>query len=258
MTLDGRPPLVIAHRGASGHRPENTLPAFALAVEQRADMIETDLHRTRDGAVVITHDEELAGLGGRGEIADASLADIRALDAGGGERVPTLDELLDSFGERIPFNLELKRGTRGAYQGLEAATLAAVSERGLLGRTLFSSFYDPVLARLRALAPEARLGLLVSCRFPHDAIARAKALGAEALHPEQPLVDRRLVEEAHEAGLRVFVFTVDDEAEMERLLRLGVDGLFTNFPERMRRLVDSPGDGTVVFAEKGKADRGTA
>src|SRR5690606_31658241 len=69
VTLDGRPPLVIAHRGASGHRPENTLPAFALAVEQRADMIETDLHRTRDGAVVITHDEELAGLGGRGEIA---------------------------------------------------------------------------------------------------------------------------------------------------------------------------------------------
>jgi glycerophosphoryl diester phosphodiesterase len=239
-TLRGQPPLVIAHRGASGHRPENTMPAFALAVEQRADMIETDLHRTRDGAIVIAHDEELAGLGGGGEIADVSLAALRELDAGGGERVPTLDELLEGFGARIPFNLELKRSTRGPYPGLEAAALAAVEARGLLPRTLFSSFYDPVLAALRELAPKARLGLLISTRFPHEIVPRALALGAEAVHPEAPLVDRRLVEEAHEAGLLVFVFTVDAEAEMERLLALGVDGLFTNFPDRMRRLVGEP------------------
>jgi glycerophosphoryl diester phosphodiesterase len=239
-TLDGRRPLVIAHRGSSGHRPENTLPAFALAVEQRADMIETDLHRTRDGAIVITHDEELAGIGGVGEIAEASLAEIRALDAGGGERVPTLDELLDGFGERIAFNLELNRGTCAEYDGLEAQALAGVRQRDLLVSTLFSSFYDPVLARLRALAPEVRIGLLISRRYPHDLLARARALGAEAIHPEASLVDRRLVEDAHAAGLRVFVFTVDAEEEMARLLALGVDGLFTNFPERMRRIVDSP------------------
>lgn len=236
-TLDGRPPLVIAHRGASGYRPENTMPAFALAVEQRADMVETDLHRTRDGSIVVTHDEELAGLGGVGEIADASLAEVRALDAGGGERVPTLDELLDGFGARIAFNLELKRGTRRPYEGLEAGALAAVEARGLLPGTLFSSFYDPVLARLRELAPAARLGLLISVRFPRDIVARARALAAEAIHPEAPLVDRRLVEEAHAAGLRVLVFTVDAEDEMRRLLALGVDGLFTNLPDRMRRLV---------------------
>lgn len=236
-TLDGGPPLVIAHRGASGYRPENTMPAFALAVEQRADMIETDLHRTRDGSIVVTHDEELAGLGGSGEIATASLAEVRSLDAGAGERVPTLDELLDEFGARIALNLELKRGTRGLYEGLEADVLAAVGARGLLAGTLFSSFYDPVLARLRALAPDARLGLLISVRFPREIVARARALGAEAIHPEAPLVDRALVEEAHAAGLRVFVFTVDAEDEMRRLLALGVDGLFTNLPDRMRRLV---------------------
>lgn len=238
--LRGKRPLVIAHRGASGHRPENTLPAFALAVEQHADMIETDLHRTRDGAIVITHDEELAGIGGEGEIADATLAEIRALDAGGGEPVPTLDELLDGFGARIPFNLELKRGSRADYEGLEAEALAAVRARGLVGQTLFSSFYDPVLARLRVLAPEARVGLLISRRFPHDVVARARALGAEAIHPEAPLVDRRLVEEAHDAGLSVLAFTVDAEEEMARLLGLGVDGLFTNLPDRMRRLVGPP------------------
>jgi glycerophosphoryl diester phosphodiesterase len=78
-------------------------------------MIETDLHRTRDGAIVIAHDEDLAGLGGCGEIADAALADVRCLDAGGGACVPTLDELLDGFGARVPYNLELKRGTAGHY-----------------------------------------------------------------------------------------------------------------------------------------------
>lgn len=240
MTLRGDRPLVIAHRGASGHRPENTMSAFALAVEQRADMIETDLHRTRDGEVVITHDEELAGLGGEGEIADVTLRDVRALDAGGGERVPTLDELLDALGARIPFNLELKRGTRGPYEGLEATALAAVQARALLERTLFSSFYDPVLARVRELAPTARLGLLISARYPRDPVARARALGAEALHPEASLVDGPWVAEAHAAGLRVHAFTVDAEEEMARLLDLGVDGLFTNFPDRMRRLIGSP------------------
>ena len=242
-TLGGRRPLVIAHRGASGHLPENTLPAFALAVEQRADMIETDLHRTRDGTVVITHDEDLAGLGGRGEIAEATLAEVRGLDAGGGECVPTLDEILDGFGARIAFNLELKRGTAGAYEGLEATTLAAVRGRGLLAGTLFSAFYDPVLAQLRALEPAARIGLLVSRRFPHDAVARARALGAEALHPEAPLVDAEWVEEAHAAGLAVYAFTVDDPAEMRRLLALGVDGLFTNYPDRLRAILEAPAGG---------------
>ena len=90
-------PLVIAHRGASAQRPENTLPAYEKAIEMRADMIEIDLHLTRDREIVITHDEELAGLGGQGEIADASAGEIRALDVGGGDRVPTLDEVLDGW-----------------------------------------------------------------------------------------------------------------------------------------------------------------
>jgi glycerophosphoryl diester phosphodiesterase len=230
-------PLVIAHRGASGYRPENTLPAYELAVEQRADMIEVDLHRTRDGAIVVTHDEALAGLGGRGEIAEASLAEVRALDAGGGARVPILDELLDGFGGRIALNLELKRASGGDYPGLEEAALAALEARGLLGGTLFSSFYDPVLRRLRALSPAARLGLLVSRRYPQGALERARALGAEALHPERPLVTRELVAAAHAEGLAVYVFTVDDPDDMRRLLDLGADGIFTNFPDRMRALL---------------------
>jgi glycerophosphoryl diester phosphodiesterase len=236
MTRPARP-QVIAHRGASAYRPENTLPAYELAVEQAADMIEVDLHRTRDGAVVVAHDAELERIGGRGEIGDATLAEVRTLDAGAGARVPTLDELLDGFGARIPFNLELKQSGRGPYAGLPAAALAAVRARGLERRTLWSSFYDPVLHELRSLDPEARIALLLSRRSPARWPERARALGAEAVNPELPLVDGAFVERAHGEGLAVYVFTVDPLPEMERLLALGVDGLFTNVPDRMRTLV---------------------
>jgi glycerophosphoryl diester phosphodiesterase len=229
---------VIAHRGASGERPENTLPAYRLAVAQRADMIEIDLHRTRDGAIPITHDATLAHLGGRGEIADATLAEVRALDAGGGERVPLLHEVLDEFAAQIPFNLELKIGGRGAYAGLEAATLDEVNRRGLLSRTLFSSFYDGVLAELRRQSAAARTALLISRNSETNWAQRARALGAEALNPELAQVTPELVRAAHGEGLSVYVFTVDPEDQMRRMRDLGVDGLFTNYPARLRRILD--------------------
>ncbi|MEE9607691.1 MAG: glycerophosphodiester phosphodiesterase family protein [Myxococcota bacterium] len=233
-------PLVIAHRGASGYRPENTLPAFDLAARQRADMIEIDLHRTRDGVTVIRHDEELASLGGTGDIADATLAELRALDAGEGERIPTLDEVLDRFGAQIAFNLEFKWGRRGAYRGMEAAVLEAVERRGLLPRTLFSSFSDPILAALRAHSARARIGFLLSPRAASRPLERARAVGAEAIHPWIGLAQPELVAAAHAEGLAVYVFTVDAEEEMRRLFEIGVDGLFTNYPDRLRGLLDSP------------------
>jgi len=234
-----RNPLVIAHRGASGTLPENTLPAYELAVAQGADMIEIDLHRTRDRETVVTHDEDLSRLGGHGEIADAEVAEIRALDAGGGAVVPTLDEVLTAFGGRIPFNLELKRGRRRRYDDLESAALAAVLRRGLLDSTLFSSFDDPTLAELRSQSPEARLALLLSPRSASSPIERALALGAEAINPSLFMVTPELVEAARGAGLAVHVYTVDAPDDMRRLIDLGVDGLFTNFPARLRALLES-------------------
>jgi glycerophosphoryl diester phosphodiesterase len=228
---------VIAHRGASGERPENTLVAYRLAVEQRADMIEVDLHRTRDGAIVITHDATLDPLGGRGEIADATIEEVRALDAGAGEPVPLLSEVLDELGATIPFNLELKVGGGGPYPGLPAAALREVERRNLQGETLFSSFHDAVLAELRAQSAAARIALLVSRRSLAGWPARARALRAEALNPERALVTPELVRAAHGEGLSVYVFTVDRVDEMGRMRDLGVDGLFTNYPGRLRKLL---------------------
>lgn len=204
---------------------------------QRADMIEVDLHRTRDGAIVLTHDELLAGLGGQGEIADTSLAALRTLDAGDGERIPTLDEVLDRFGQRIPFNLELKAGTRGPYAGLEVQALEAVTSRGLLGRTLFSSFHDRVLETLRRASGAARIGVLVSARRPEGWSERARRVRAEAVHLSVVLASPQAVERAHGEGLAVHVYTVDDEAQMWTLVERGVDGIFTNRPDRLRALL---------------------
>jgi glycerophosphoryl diester phosphodiesterase len=238
--------LVIAHRGASGHRAENTLPAYALAVEMQADMIEIDLHLTRDEEIVVTHDAELDGLGGIGEVGDHTLETIRSLDAGGGERVPTLAEVLDAFGNAIPFNLEIKWGSRGDYPGLEALVLEHLARRNLGPSMLFSSFRPSVLERLRAQAPDARLALLIS---PRDkvgrldrAIDRARALGAEALNPHFTQVDAALVSRAHDEGLAVNVYTVDPPELMAKMIALGVDGVFTNLPDRLRRMLFEAGN----------------
>jgi len=229
-------PLVIAHRGASGYRRENTLPAYELAVELDADMIELDLHRTRDAATVVIHDERPPGLAAP-EIGAATLAEVRALDLGGGERVPTFDEVLDCVGARIALNVELKSGGAGPYPGLEATAVDAVARRGLLARTLFSSFEDAYLAGLRREAPAARRALLLEPRSAERPFERARAVGAEAINPWHGLATPELVGAAHAEGLAVYVYTVNREEEMRRLLDLGVDGLFTDYPDRMRALL---------------------
>jgi len=234
-------PLVIAHRGASGERPENTLAAYELAVAQRADMIEIDLHRTRDGAIVIAHDERLAGLPGDSEIGECSLAEVRAV-ADGERRVPTLDEVLDGFGARIPFNLEIKSSPVHPYPGIEAETLAALHSRGLGPSILCSSFDDSVLRRLREAAPAARIGVLVSPRAPEHWLERCGAVSAEAVHFWKGLATDDAVETAHREGLAVYVYTVDDPVQMRALLDRGCDGLFTNFPARMRALLENEVD----------------
>ena len=208
------------------------------AIALGADMIETDLHLTRDGVVVIVHDESLERLGGEGVIGDAHSADLRRLDAGDGEPVPTLDELLACVNGRVALNLELKSAERGDYAGLEAATLASVRAHGRLEQMLFSAFSSPVLERLRVLEPAARLGLLVSPRSAADAVEHALGLGSESLHPWIGLVDPGLVERAHAVGLAVHSFTANTAPEMEKLLDAGVDGIFTNFPDRLRERID--------------------
>jgi glycerophosphoryl diester phosphodiesterase len=225
------------------------MSAFELAVDHRADMIEIDLHRASDGAIVIRHDEDLTSLGCEREISATELAEIQKLDAGGGQRVPVLEEVLDRFGREIAFNLELKRGSKDCYPGLEAAALQAVESRDLLGSTLFSSFDDGILERLRALSSAARLAVLISPSRPDHALDRARAVGAESINPQLYLAAPALIEAAHDAGLAILVYTVNELDDMHRLLNAGVDGLFTNYPDRLRTLLETPERGRTQTSQ---------
>ena len=139
---------------------------------------------------------------------------------------------------KIAFNLEIKSGSSADYPGIEAAAFAAVESRGLSNRTLFSSFSDDVLTRLRALAPPSRIALLVEPASAERGVERALALGAEALNPWIGLVNSELVESAHGAGLAVFPFTANTLEDMQRMLDAGVDGIFTNYPDQLRFLLE--------------------
>jgi len=220
---------VIAHRGASVERPENTLAAFELAVAQRADMIETDLHLLRDGAIALFHDDDVRGR----PVGAHDLAELRAALP----QAPTLQETLDAVGRQIDFNLELKAPRAGPYEGLEAHVLDLVRRREILSRTLFSSFSDTVLRRLRELEPKARLGTLVSARQPGDILARAASVGAEAVHLDLRLATAARIREAHAAGYQVNVWTVDRPEDQKRLVGEGTDGILTNLPAQLRALV---------------------
>lgn len=224
------------------------MAAYRRAVEQGVDMIEIDLHRSRDGVVMIHHDAELTRLGGEGEIADRTAAELAELNAAPGspvpERMPMLLDVLESFGRQVELNLEIKVDRSGApYAGLEESLLAMLEERGLLGRMLISSFSDAVLERLRALSPEVRLAVLASPRAPRRILKRARRVLAEAINPHVALVTANLVRRAHAEGIRVYPYTEDDPAGMSRLLDLGVDGIITNHPARLRRLLEERAEG---------------
>jgi glycerophosphoryl diester phosphodiesterase len=238
-----RKPWVIAHRGASGHTPENTLVAFERAVQLGAGFIETDLHLTRDARFVAIHDATLERTtNGRGEVRDFTLAELRRLDAGMwydrehmGQRIPTLEEILDFARKHdVIFYLEVKYD---ASWGMHHSLIAALQAADYAGRTIVISFDQATLAALRRVDPAAMMGFLVD-EAGTDSVKEAIELGARQLCPKAHLVTRELVDQAHGADLQVATWTVDDPEEMRRVIGAGVDGVMTNFPDRLRAVIE--------------------
>ncbi|HEX7127626.1 MAG TPA: glycerophosphodiester phosphodiesterase family protein [Thermodesulfobacteriota bacterium] len=253
-------PLVIAHRGASGYAPENTLAAFRAAIALGADMIELDVHPTADGRLAVIHDESIdRTCDGRGFVREMTLAEIKSFDAGAwwgpgfaGERVPALEEVLALTRGRVQVNVEIKAPRDGTGPGrIEASVvaplLAALDATGTRREVLVSSFDPAVLRTLRAAAPDLPLGLLTEARiegptgFRVDRLAPlldvAAAVGAYSLHPYWRFCGERAVHAAREAGLRVFPWTVNREADLRRVVGHGADGVITNHPDRLARVV---------------------
>ncbi|MCU1342982.1 MAG: hypothetical protein JWN92_2405 [Candidatus Acidoferrum typicum] len=238
---------VVAHRGASGHAPENTMAAFRRAVEMGARFIETDLHLTRDARVVAMHDSTLdRTTNGHGLVDSLALTEVRALDAGSwfaspsaesfaGERVPTLNEILQfAKKEDVIFYLEIKSD---ATWGVEHAVVASLRDTGEAARVIILSFDPATLLSVNRLDQTMMTGYL--CEHPSsDLVERTVRAGARQLAARGDLVTPDLVKKAHHAGLQVVAWTINEPDQMRRLIAAGVDGIMSDYPDRLLRVLD--------------------
>jgi glycerophosphoryl diester phosphodiesterase len=230
--------LVIAHRGASGHAPENTLAAFKRAVALGATFIETDLQLTRDSRFVAMHDGTVnRTTNGQGKVHDMTMAELRRLDAGSwfgseftGERIPTLDEILEfSKKNDVVFYLELKPS--GSWGG-EHALVGALRESGEIPRAVVISFDADILARLRQIEPTLMTGLLYDGQI-EEPLEKALEVGARQLAMRGDLVTPALLKDARKRDLQVVCWTVNHPAHIRMLMAAGVDGIMSDYPDRL-------------------------
>jgi len=216
--------IIFGHRGAPGYprQGENTIASFRKALQYGADGLEFDVRRCGDGRLVVIHDDTIdRTTDGRGLVANLSYEELRRFDAGFGESIPLLSDVLDTFGRECLLNIELKD------PGISEDVKKLVLERRLERHVIISAFD---WKELQPFSPEIPIGLLSSKL--ENLISAACDLHAAAIHPRHDLVSRSLVGEARGAKLQVNTWTVNDRREMSRLQGLEVDGIFTDFPER--------------------------
>lgn len=236
-------PRNLAHRGASALAPENAMAAFQLAERLGADGFEFDVQVTRDGVPVVIHDEWLdRTTNGKGWVFQHTFEEVRRLDAGSsfgpefkGEKIPTLEEVIAAFGERMFLNIELKNSYFD-MPGLEEKTIELVRRYGVEQNVIVSSFHHGSMQRFRQLAPDIRTGLLYDC-YIVDVVEYAKKLGASALHPLFAGVKPEVVAAAKANGLEINVWTVNEPDHMRLVLAAGVDSVITNHPDRLREML---------------------
>ena len=227
--------LKIAHRGYSELYPENTLPAFEKAIEAGADMIEFDVHLSRDGRPVVIHDNDVDRTSnGRGFVKDMTLAELKELDFNfrmtgdaGMIRIPTLDEVIDAAAGRIMLNIELKNCPH-KYPGVEEAVIAAIRDRGIRDQVIVSSFDHYALLKVKELAPEIRTGMLYEggwLRFQDE----VRELAVYSIHPAIDTIDVDQLAWAREHGYRIYVWVATKRKEIVALTEGGlVDGIMVN------------------------------
>ncbi len=224
--------LCFAHRGASGHEPESTLLAVEKAIDLGADWVEVDVYAV-NGELIVIHDDRLERTtNGSGYVMEKTFEYLRSLDAGKGQRIPTLRELIDLASRRIGVNVELK----GPNTAAPTVSLIDhyVKERGWdKDQFIVSSFNQRELGKAHRLMSYIRIGVVIGGmhRLYAPFTRRHEVF---SVHTRMDLVTARFVERAHRRGLKVFVYTVNDPGDIKRMEAMGVDGIFTDFPERLR------------------------
>lgn len=236
--------LIIGHRGASKAAPENTMPAFHLAAQSGAQMVELDVQLSKDGRVVVIHDETLERTTtGKGPVSTHTLASLRKLDAGAwfgpgfkGIKIPTLEESLVSLPQQIGLNIELKNNVN-PYPGIENQILSLITKYRARYRVIVSSFNWASLIHLHRLDPRLRLGLLFT-QVNKDLWMTAGLLNAFSLHPPVALTNPQLVWQAHSWGYRIYPWVVNDPCQVLELKKMEVDGVFTDSPQTIARALE--------------------
>jgi glycerophosphoryl diester phosphodiesterase len=232
--------LVYAHRGASGYAPENTMAAFKKAVELGSHGIECDVQMTKDGRLVVCHDETVdRTTDGKGFIKDMTFEQLRELDAGKwfderfrGERIPELKELLELVKESgLILNIELKSGIV-RYPGMEKRVIEEVSAYGLLSKVIISSFNHYSLKECRDIEPSVKTGALYMEGL-YEPWNYLEHLGCKCAHPLYLAMDPEISEGLKARGFVINVFTVNDERVVKGLVEMGVDGIITNYPDKI-------------------------
>ena len=216
--------IIFGHRGAPGlpRYGENTIASFMKALQKGAGGVEFDIRRCGDGQIVVIHDATIdRTTNGKGRVADFSYSELKQFDAGFGEPIPLLSDVLDTLGGRCILNIELKE------PGLVTTLRALVKIRRLEKEVIVSSF---VWGQLESLAPDIPIALLAS-EASDAIIPAARRLGAAAIHPRTGIASPELITAAHESNLKVHVWTVNDPAQIRHFRELGVDGIFTDFVE---------------------------
>jgi glycerophosphoryl diester phosphodiesterase len=237
--------LNYAHRGASGYYPENTMLAFQKAIEMGCEGIETDVQLTKDGVLVICHDELLdRTTDGKGLIAETNYSDIAKLDAAklwGGKfrdvRVPTLEELLAYIKDKnIMINLELKNSIID-YKNLEQLVIDMIYKYELEEKVIISSFNHYSILRCKAIDNTLKLGLLYDCCI-YEPGKYTSELGVCAVHPSFYSLNEEVIKEIRSHNLMINTWTVNDEKYMHTLAKLGIDGIITNYPDRLKKVLE--------------------
>lgn len=238
---------IYGHRGFAGIAPENTLASFKKALEAGVDGIECDVHLSKDGYVVVCHDPTLdRTTNGTGMIKDLTWRELQALDAGSwfsqefsGERIPGLADLLELVsGYDITLNIELKTG-KVAYEGLEEAVIELLKKYNMVERSVISSFNLESLAKVKALMPRIAIGALYKDMNDIPSFWETMdSLRANALHPCFRGLLPEVVVEAKRRGYVVNVWTLDEPSDIEQVICLGVDGVITDYPDRVKSILN--------------------
>lgn len=226
-------PLVIGHRGAMGHETENTLASIQKAMELGVDMIEIDVFKIKSGEIVVFHDEDVSRLSnGGGKIEDYNIVEVRQLTLEGNHKIPELKDVLKTIDNKVALNIELKGA--GTADRVNKIVTHYIEDKGWLPENiLISSFKWDELRAMRGYNKDIQIAILTD-EDPIKAMDIAKELNAVAINPNYKTLTKENTAKIHDEGLKVYTWTVNEPDDIQKMEEFGVDGIITNYPERVK------------------------